>query len=301
MSALQNEPFIISIFLKTPSQRFYFIKKQKRCSNCFSAKHSVKDCTNPRICRQCSKHHTLLHFNQSAQPIESEQSSTCAPAKTDNVNAVASYVLSTVALNIKVLLATVRVRVYSSCKRFVTVRVLLDQESVSTFISTESLAQRLRLVRINRSICITGISGMQSIVRQTTITLAYRDGLAYSTIAFILRSLTKYLPNRVNTVYNWKHIAGLELADNDSMSSNRYYNRRWFMWHARSKRCSTRFRKWAYRAKYDSRLDPLWADRRVASDWVKFRVCASQSCPRNSRSRFSSLLGDRGGSLESSS
>jgi len=135
MSALQNESFIISIFLKqTSSQRFYFIKKQKRCSNCFSAKHSVKDCTNPCICRQCSKHQ-LLHFNQSAQSIESEQSSTCASAKTDNVNAIASYVLSkTVALNIKVLLATVCMRVYSPCKRFVTIRALLDQESVSTFI-----------------------------------------------------------------------------------------------------------------------------------------------------------------------
>jgi len=48
---------------------------------------------------------------------------------------------------------------------------------------------------------------------QITITPAYRDESAYSTTALILRSLTKYLLNRVNTVYNWKHIAGLELAN----------------------------------------------------------------------------------------
>ncbi|XP_018371806.1 PREDICTED: uncharacterized protein LOC108766801 [Trachymyrmex cornetzi] len=38
--------------------------------------------------------------------------------------------------------------------------------------------------------------------------------------ALILRSLTKYLPNRVDTAHNWKHVAGLELADRDPMSSD---------------------------------------------------------------------------------
>jgi len=64
---------------------------------------------------------------------------------------------------------------------------------------------------------------MQSIVRhaaQITITPSYRDGPAYSTIALILRSLTKYLPGRVNTVYNWKHIAELKLTDSDPISSD---------------------------------------------------------------------------------
>jgi len=115
-----------------------------------------------------------------------------------------------------------RVRVYSPHNRFITVRALLNQESVSTFIS-ESLAQRLRFARIHRSVCITGISEMQSVVRhaaQITITPGHRDGPAYITIAFILRSLTKYLPDRVDTAYKWKHVTGLELADRDSMSSD---------------------------------------------------------------------------------
>jgi len=130
---------------------------------------------------------------------ESEQPATSAPSKTENVNAVVSHVLSkTVAPTIEVLLAIVRVRVYSSYKHFVTVHALLDQGSVSTFI-IESLAQRLRLVRINRSVCITGISEMQSIVRHAakiTITPLYRDEPAYSTTALILRSLTKYLSSQ---------------------------------------------------------------------------------------------------------
>jgi len=30
----------------------------------------------------------------------------------------------------------------------------------------------------------------------------------------------KYLPDQVNTAYKWKHVAGLELADRDLMSSD---------------------------------------------------------------------------------
>ncbi|KYM98772.1 hypothetical protein ALC62_10500 [Cyphomyrmex costatus] len=213
-----------STFLKlTPSQR-EFIKNQKRCVNCFSAKHSVKECTNTRACRQCSKrHYTLLHFDNSAQPVDAKSPSTSAPTSTESVTVVATHLLSkAVAPSFKILLATARVRVYSPQNRFVTVRALLDQGSVSTFIS-ESLAKRLCLARINRSVLLTGINEMRSVVRHAahiTITPVCRDGPAYTTTALILRSLTKYLPNRVDTAYNWKHVAGLELADRDPMSSD---------------------------------------------------------------------------------
>jgi len=62
---------------------------------------------------------------------------------------------------------------------------------------------------MNRFIYITGISEMQSVVyhvAQITITLVYRDEVVYSTIALILRSLTKYVPNRVSITYNWKYV-----------------------------------------------------------------------------------------------
>ncbi|XP_029166951.1 uncharacterized protein LOC114937603 [Nylanderia fulva] len=210
-----------STFLKqTPSQRFDFIKQRKRCLNCFSSKHSVKDCSNSRVCRQCNKrHHTLLHFDSSTPPVQTES----PPATSANVNEVMSHLLSkTVAPNSNILLATARVRVYSPVGRFITARALLDQGSVSTFI-TESLAQRLRLSKINRSIFVTGISEMQSVVRHAahlTITPANRDELAYSTTALILRSLTKYVPNRISTTGTWNHVDGLQLADSDPMSTD---------------------------------------------------------------------------------
>ncbi|KYN02013.1 hypothetical protein ALC62_07192, partial [Cyphomyrmex costatus] len=211
-------------FLKqTPSQRFEFIKTQKRCSNCFGVKHSVKDCKSTRACKRCSKrHHTLLHFDASAPHVESEQPSTTTPASSENSTHITSHLISkTVAPKSQILLATALIRVYSPHNRFITVRALLDQGSVSTFI-TESLAQRLRLSRMNCSVFITGISEMQSVARhaaQITITPASSEGPAYTTTALILRSLTKYMPSRVRSAYNWKHLTGLQLADRDPMSS----------------------------------------------------------------------------------
>ena len=116
-----------------PSQCFEFIKNQKRCVNCFNMKHAGKDCTNSRACRQCSKcYHTLLHFDNSVKFVDIKQSSKSAPTNSENVTAVATHFLTkTVAPSFKILLATARVRVYSPHKRFVTVRALLDQGSVS--------------------------------------------------------------------------------------------------------------------------------------------------------------------------
>ncbi|XP_029163264.1 uncharacterized protein LOC114934724 [Nylanderia fulva] len=185
-----------------------------------NSKHSVKDCSNSRVCRQCNKrHHTLLHFDNSTPPVQTES----PPATSANVNEVMSHLLSkTVAPNLIFWLATARVRVYSPVGRFITARALLDQGSVSTFI-TESLAQRLRLSKINRSMFVTGISEMQSVVRHAahlTITPANRDEPAYSTTALILRSLTKYVPNRISTTGTWNHVDGLQLADSDPMSTD---------------------------------------------------------------------------------
>lgn len=112
-------------FLKqTPSQRFDFIKKQKRCSNCFSLRHAVKDCTNPRACRTCHKrHHTLLHFDTSTAPVANVPVPATVPATPGTSEEVVSHFLSRrVAPNSQILLATARVRVYSPQGRFVTVR-----------------------------------------------------------------------------------------------------------------------------------------------------------------------------------
>ena len=107
-----------------------------------------------------------------------------------------------------------------------------------------------------------------------TIAHAFRVQEIISLPVFILRSLTKYLSNRVNTVYNWKYVAELELVDRNPMSSNPIdiiigAN----LFDARSRRCSKKFPNMSLPQiiKYDTRLESFWTNSLV-SDWVNFRA-----------------------------
>jgi len=85
------------------------------------------------------------------------------------------------------------------------------------FIS-ESLTQCLRLSRIAPS----PLAKCNPCVTLPKLRLLRRIATGLS-IAFILRSLTKYLSNRVNIVYNSRNrrnVARLEFADRDSMNSD---------------------------------------------------------------------------------
>ncbi|XP_071577173.1 uncharacterized protein [Temnothorax nylanderi] len=133
---------------------------------------------------------------------------------------VASHIVSkTVSPNSQILLATARVRVHSSQGRAITIRALLDQGSAAILI-TESIAQCLRLPKISRSVCVTGIGDTHSIIRHAvniTLTPASCDGPAYSTTALVMKTLTRYKPRRVESMGAWKHISGLKLADSEPM------------------------------------------------------------------------------------
>ena len=50
-------------FLKLPvDKRLRFLLESKKCVNCFSARHLVKDCTHKMRCDKCGKpHHSLVH------------------------------------------------------------------------------------------------------------------------------------------------------------------------------------------------------------------------------------------------
>lgn len=223
-----------STFLKqTPNERAEFIRNQKRCFNCLSAKHSVKECTSFRVCKQCNKkHHTLLHY-ESAKPSEMKVSSTSAPAihekaslassSTAESSKVASHVVSNIALpSYQILLATARVRVHSPRGRAITIRALIDQGSAATLIS-ESIVQFLRLSKIRNSVCVTGIGEAKSVVRHTVnvrISPFDDNGPVYSTTALVLKSLTKYAPRQPYPVGEWKHIVGLKLADKEPLNND---------------------------------------------------------------------------------
>jgi len=180
--------------------------------------------------------------------------------------------MKTVAPSSKFLLATARVWVNSPHKcHFVTIRALLDQGStlssnhlLNAYAFRELIAPfpLPALAKCNPS-CIT--------LPKLWLFRRFATDLPILRSRFILQSLTKYLPNRINTAYHWKHVIELELADRD-------------------------------RAKYDSRLDSFQTKPRSRlSQFPQLRITEWRNYSWNSRSRSSSLLGDWGNASESSS
>lgn len=208
----------------TPARRHDFIKAQKRCFNCLAATYLTKDCKSENRCRKCSqKHHTLLHLSNDTkspcdEPITASATTTNKESEIKS-NTITSNVSSP---KTNVLLATARVRVYSPHGRFARARALLDQGFAATLIS-ENLAQILRLSRMRQNICVTGIGDAQSYARHTACVIVSpvnKNEPAHSTNAIILNSLTKYAPNKLSPKISWAHIADLDLADDDPMSTD---------------------------------------------------------------------------------
>ena len=207
---------------QTPAQRVDLIRKTKRCLNCFSSKHTVKDCTNIRSCKHChKKHHTMLHVDPITKTSNSEPDEIATTFNAESETEVATHcVAKAAAPRTTILLATARVRVLAPNGRIITARALLDQGSVATLI-TETLAQCLRLAKVKQQIRVTSIGEMNAAVRHSAsiiITSTKGDGPAYSTSALILKSLTKYTPGRVSSTGQWTHLSDLTLADNEPMS-----------------------------------------------------------------------------------
>lgn len=122
-----------------------------------------------------------------------------------------------------VLLATAWVTVTVASGRAVSVCALLDQGSEMTFI-TESLVQALRARKFNMPVEISAVGEVNAGTYRyaTTINVSQRGRVtpAYSTTALILKSLTAYCPKRLPADVSLAHLADLQWADSDPMSSD---------------------------------------------------------------------------------
>ncbi|XP_046141752.1 uncharacterized protein LOC123987798 [Osmia bicornis bicornis] len=214
---------------KPVAQRFEYVKQGKRCINCFSSQHGQRDCKSHFSCQKCHKrHHTLLHFTNTASSsaIEASPAKEDSPSNQSNIDSQTSVatlsVMTSTAIISRVLLATAWVEVHTTAGRVQRVRALLDQGSVVSLI-TENLAQRLKAPRAHVSITITGV-GNSDISCKTSTTLQIvsckRSRPAYSTTALIVTNLSNYLPPRVSGNFNLQHLRGLDLADDNPFSSD---------------------------------------------------------------------------------
>ncbi|XP_024890319.1 uncharacterized protein LOC112466458 [Temnothorax curvispinosus] len=189
--------------------------------------HAVQACSSKFTCRLCQrKHHTTLHLDSDFQPKALDvvpTSPLSQPDTTTKEEVNSLFTFSNATARVHVLLATAWITVGSSSGRFVTVRALLDQGSEMTFI-TEKLAQCLRLKRIRLPTTISAVGCVNAGTYRSaaTITISPRDRTApaFSTTALILKSLTSYIPPRVETELTLSHLADLPWADSDPMSTD---------------------------------------------------------------------------------
>lgn len=127
---------------KTAEKKKQLVKDNDLCFNCLG-KHKVSECTSKKTCTLCqARHHTSLH-------------DACQSSEVAKTSHIAQQPFR---LPISVLLATARVRVTDRFGIAHTARALIDQGSESSLIS-ESLAQRLRLIRTSTSVTVFGVGG----------------------------------------------------------------------------------------------------------------------------------------------
>ncbi|XP_029176598.1 uncharacterized protein LOC114944721 [Nylanderia fulva] len=190
----------------TVAQRKAKVNAHQLCGNCLSSFHLARDCTSAKRCQVChDAHHTLLHADN--------------PVGSDNQRAAEAQTAAHVGWQPRaksVILATARVQLQVESGRSTVVRALVDQGSELNFIS-EAVAQRLQVTRRSVRVRVTGMGETETALARAATTVALRsltrDPYARQLDALILPRLTSYRPPVCFSSTQWKHIQGLELAD----------------------------------------------------------------------------------------
>lgn len=207
-------PKIINANVKA---RLDLVRRKGLCGNCLGHRHKASDCSSTTGCLKCGRrHHTLLHYanfskSESAENTKSKQQQNHSdkPSNLDKKeDKVASFACH--GTRNQVLLATALVNVETSTGLH-TLRVLLDQGSQANFI-TDSAVQRLQLKRERTNTIVSGIGGVEAgkALDAVSLTLQSRTNKTIIQIekAFVLKSLTDFLPSTEPDNSSWSHLQG---------------------------------------------------------------------------------------------
>ncbi|XP_040162493.1 uncharacterized protein LOC120900048 isoform X2 [Anopheles arabiensis] len=208
---VKHSPYKCVIFRNMAvNDRKDLVKNKKLCFNCLSLGHTVKDCPSG-TCRIChKKHHTMLHEQSNAMPVQEVlqqqtipecQPGPSTPASSNpetpaslnhcfvNVPPASNQVSSTV------LLQTAVVMVCDCNGTQYWARALLDSASQLNIV-TERLVQRLRLPRIKEVHSIGGI-GESKIMSYSSVMVSIKSNCsAFRTTSkfHVLSQVTRNLP-----------------------------------------------------------------------------------------------------------
>lgn len=229
------------------SERHAYIVKKNLCKKCFAYSHTTNNCASLFKCVKCQQgHNTLLHFEnplpnisssmirsgssptdiiavdgqpqglQSSAYISDHDNETPTQAQIETINMQPSAYLSaevSQALNI-VILPTALVTVFSSSGVPHTMRALIDQCSMSTFI-TEAAITTLGISKFPVNVSVTGIGNsaapISTAVAKFTINSRFMP-FHFDVKALVLPSLTQFLPSEPINIPAL-HNTNLQLAD----------------------------------------------------------------------------------------
>ncbi|XP_050561019.1 uncharacterized protein LOC118279624 [Spodoptera frugiperda] len=196
-----------------------FVQDHNLCFNCLGYNHSARLCKCTASCQICKRrHHSLLHPKGERESGVKGVSSTRAYSTTVGVesqnNVVACF--SKGGVSSQVLLPTALVRAVSKNGGMYTIRALLDQGSQTSFI-TERAVQSLGLQKKLVKGSATGINGHNKLGLNSVVEVKIqsRIDLSFELVvkAYVLNSITSYLPGRETSYLDWAQISDIELAD----------------------------------------------------------------------------------------
>lgn len=200
-------------------------KKKLLCLLCLKPKHQANECKFQKMCPQCNmRHNGLLHFDangkvekRTEKTLNKDHNKKSYVATTEVVNTVCATARDEATVG--ALLATAQIRIKTNSGWSETIRVLVDQGSMNSFI-TERTVKSLKLEKSNNKINICGIAGSVEAASGTVqmqISARYPTSFRANVNAIILKKLTSLLPGSSfnKSLVNRDELADLIMADPD--------------------------------------------------------------------------------------
>ncbi|XP_061724321.1 uncharacterized protein LOC133530427 [Cydia pomonella] len=212
-------------FSKLPiEERYSHVQGNNLCYNCLIPNHTVFKCKQHTTCQICKrKHHSLLH-REKEQVSEDKQVTTATkedpPAHTNEekfVTKVTAHVASGEQPGENIWLATALVDVTSSSGQSHVFRALIDPGSEVSLV-TSRVVDLLGLKKNEISGVMFGVGeGNRTSLKHLVdlqITSRYDTNFSFNVNnAYVLRSITRWLPEREIRGYNWPQLKDIQLAD----------------------------------------------------------------------------------------
>ncbi|CAH0722490.1 unnamed protein product, partial [Brenthis ino] len=219
---------------ETVDARRNFVQTHNICFNCLGNNHSAKSCQSSNKCRICKRqHHSLLHPPSSGisganAETTKNNNGNIGSSSSESNNEMESTPLatffSTGLVRNQVLLATALVKAASKTGEHYIIRALLDQGSQKSFV-TEATVQYLGLKKIPIREQVSVLGGNSNVSPKAMVFIQLKSMIDpnynITVKAYVLKTITSFLPAKRITALEWLEALEIELADPNYHTPNK--------------------------------------------------------------------------------